>query len=328
MLFIGFLAIHSLQTPNIIYFNAEKWMNLVEKRDPESVWIVYFQVNSHIGSKALWPVFVNASRIADGLFNFGTVIDSPEFPVSFKYPVKTVPTILFIHKTGYKEYKGKKNENDILRAAAKFLKDHTIQASKEWINEPHDTAILFTDKQSIPSLWVGISSEFRNKMRIGVTNSTEMMQAYGITKLPSIVMMNSSYRTIYKGKISFRAISQTLTEFMQDTYEEPYYFDPDYYFPEEYNTQIQNFTGYVVFSVTSEVDNDFKRTKESRTPRRFKFFFGKEDLPFNFMTPDTYWVLQPSKRLIHKCENTREVYETCLKIVEGEMKWDSFDKYI
>ncbi|EAX91233.1 hypothetical protein TVAG_210580 [Trichomonas vaginalis G3] len=327
MFFVLFCQL-AFQVANVITLTPDNWQQLVDKRDPESVWLIFFRTNGHMGSKSIFPIFENASRIADGLFNFGLVTDDPDFPVLMRYKVETVPTIIILHKTGYKKYKGKYTENDLLKAAAKFLKDHTKKATLEWINEPQDTAILFTDKSFIPSLWVGISSDFRNKLRIGVTNSTEVMRAYGVTKLPSIIMMNSSYRTFYKGRISFGAISQTLTDFIQDSYEEPYVYDPDYLFPDEYQKQTANFTGYIAFAVTDELEADFQRTKDTRTPRRFKFFYGTENLPYKFMTPGTYWILQPSKNRIAKCNSAKEIFDFCAKIVDGEMKWQDLNSYL
>lgn len=78
--------------------------------------------------------------------------------------------------------------------------------------------ILFTNKESVPIIFKGISMKFRDRIRIGVVlaNSTELGQQYEITDYPTILILQDSEKIKYRGKQEFEDVSKFIKDYASD----------------------------------------------------------------------------------------------------------------
>ena len=327
MFFNIFFLCYYLKPGQIQELNIFNWNQFVENRKEEKPWIIFFDSSTLLVHNIYMPIIENASTIADGLFNFGYIDDYKNPGIGPKYNITLLPAFLMLNKNGHKEYKGKRTEDEILKHAQKYVIDSTRKADKSWLSDNYESAILFTDKPKTPSIWAGISTEFKSAMKIGISNSTKLLKQFAgdDAKFPTIIMKNSSCVEKYVGKVSFGSIKSTLEEFLAGEYEVPYQFHNDYFLPEEYKEEIKGFTGYCVISATSDLPDELKKAKETIQSKRFKYFYGTKNLPFKFIEQDSVWIIHPVQNRAVRVQSFDKISETVENVLNGNVSWIPID---
>ena len=303
-----------------------KWNELVENGKDGKPWFIMFSATGLLTTPIFMRVMANASDIADGLINFGFVDDYRTPGLSKKYGFKTIPSFIMLNKEKSKEYKGKKTEDEILKHISKFVIDKTLFAKEKWLTSKLDSAVLFTDKLRTPSIWAGVSSHFNGNVKIGVSNSTELLKKYGGKKFPSIFMHNSTHTEMYNGPVSYGNIVKTLEEFMRGEYERPYLFINDYYLPDEFYDQVgDTFTGFCVISATDKLHEGIADAKDSHQGKKYKFFVGSESLPFKFININETWIIHPIQKRAMKVDSPEQTSKALDSIIDGTAKWIKYE---
>ena len=114
MLSVLFCLATSIAKPGHVHdITIYNWEELIEKRDPNSVWVLFMYKDNFQPCTVLYPTILKASASADGLVHFGKVNEGTDNPIFSRLGVKMIPSIVVIHKSGVTEYKGKKREKDL-----------------------------------------------------------------------------------------------------------------------------------------------------------------------------------------------------------------------
>ena len=326
-MFLNFLLFVYLKPGEIQELTTFNWHQIIENLKDETPWFIFFDSSTLMVKSVFMPVLENASIISDGLINFGYLDDFVHRGFTKKFNISYLPAFIMLNQNGFKEYKGKKTEDEILKHVSRFVKDSTKIADRSWLSDNYELAILFTDKPKTPSIWAGISTHFKNIMKIGISNSSKLMKEFAgdDAKFPTIIMKNSSCVEKYVGKVSFGSIKKTLEEFISGEYEVPYQFANDYFLPEEYKDQIKGFTGYCIISVSSELSSGLKKAKESHQTKRFKFFYGTNNLPFKFMKENSTWVIHPVQQKAFQVKSDDSISDAIESILNANAHWMNID---
>ncbi|OHT11706.1 Thioredoxin family protein [Tritrichomonas foetus] len=311
----------------ITTLTLENWDALIDKRDPDSVWMIMFTSQSCPACKVIYPIFQKAAQESDGMVNFGTVRADQEEGLRLRFNIMVLPTFLIIHKTGRTEYSGKRNERSFVNAAAKFIPDKTLQIDDSWIKDTASSIILFTDKQKTPPIWAAISCVFQGHARVGITFDSDFDDHYKIDKKPSIVFVNSTHKITYQGKNSFMVLRQSIQDFLDGVYEEPFQFNADFFLPEEYEDECKDFTGYCIMHVVPDLDPKVKAAQEKFKNNRLKFFYGDEDLPFSFMKPGDLFIFAPHRQSAIKLESPSELTVALAGVFDGSTNWQKIETF-
>ncbi|KAH0792474.1 Thioredoxin family protein [Histomonas meleagridis] len=310
----------------IVTLTSSNWDKYIEQRDPDSVWLIMFSGEKCPACKITMPAFTKAASQADGMINFGVVISEKDPGLHMRFQIRVVPTFIIIHKGGRVDYTGKRTDRSFINAASKFIPDHSIPVTKDWVDDETYSAILFTDKEKTPPMWAAVSCSFHSKIRIGITSDPEILELFNVEKTPTIIFTNKTHRITYTGRNTFNAISQSVSDFIDGSYEEPIQFNIDFFLPEEYTEECENFNGYCIIHASAELDPKLRVAQEKYSSNRLKFFYGDEDLPFEFIKPNELYIIAPHKKEAMKVQSVNELKEAIMDVFDGNAKWTPIEE--
>lgn len=290
------------QPGKIEILTVENWDKLIDNREPDSVWFILFGAENCPACKQVFPIYTKAAVEADGMISFGQVRCEYEPGLQMRFNVRQLPTLIILHRGGRVDYTGKINERAMVNAASKYIPDRAKKVKPEWETDGQGTAILFTEKPVTPPIWASISCVFQGKMRIGVTTDVAIRKQFGIEKTPTIIVYNKTHKVRYAGKNSFVALRQTITDFLEGTYEDPFVFHADFFLPEEFPNEIQNFNGYCILHYSADLDYRLQNAHDKFHSNKLKYFYGDEGIPFEFMKPEELYIICPSKGTAKKVD--------------------------
>lgn len=315
------------KTGHVQEFDIQSWTESIEKRDPNSVWVLYVYRDNFQPSQVLFPTIFRASALADGLIHFGKINEATDAGILARLNCKIIPSIFIVHPHGFLEYKGKKHEKAIIAAASKFIPDKSIKFNSSFITDGVDTAIFFTDKKNVPSMWAGISCAFEGKARITKSSDQKLLEKLGGIKMPAMVMINKTHKIPYRGKSTFNTVRSALQEFFDGEYEIPFQFYNDYFLPEEFEQENDKFTGYSIVVMSDELPSQVRKARLRHNSSRFKYFLGSQNPPFPFMKPNSIWVVHNVREKINQITDPKELSQFLENVVEGAPNWKSFSDF-
>jgi thiol-disulfide isomerase/thioredoxin len=310
----------------VVSLNIENWESHIGKGNSDSVWVVGFLARSSPPSRDLIPVLTTASTESDGLLHFGIVHVDSEQGLTVRFEIRKVPTILILHKNDNSEYKGKRNASALIKAAVKFIPDKCLPVDADWQSETQETVILFTNKTTTPPIWAAVSCVFQGRAKVGISSDPAIRALFKIEKTPTILFQNRTYRTVYTGENSFTQLRNSIGEFLKGEYEEPFRFISDFFLPDEFLEECTNFSGFCVVHVETDLDPKLKDLQQRFKSRKVKFFYGDEDLPFEFMQPGKVYVIQQQKKLGLVIDSVSELAVTLSNIFDQTVKLVPFDE--
>jgi hypothetical protein len=128
------------------------------------------------------------------------------------------PHFCFFHAAGEVCQPGENlSARDVVNIASTFLPDFTETANPKWLrlNEQNPTAILFTERENTPVLWVAVGRAFRRSpLKIGVSRDKEFAKTLNVTQFPTILLHNLSHNIVYEGENDYLALKTNLKKFM------------------------------------------------------------------------------------------------------------------
>ena len=326
--FIIFIKSFTTEPGEIIHLTINNWDQYIDKRNLDSVWLIMIYSDHCPACKALYPIFEKASQQSDGMINFGKLNDGTDNMISMRFGIKYLPTFLIIHKEGRIEYTGKKTDRAMINAAAKYIPDKTKKVNSNWLTDEIESVILFTDKKQTPPMWSAVSCISSGKLRVGITDDLNLKELFQIEKIPSILFLNKTHKIIYNNKLSFISLMNSIKEFSEGIYEEPFEFNNDFYLPEEYFIETEKFTGYCIIHVISDLNPILKNIRLKFNNNRLKFFYGEDDLPYKFMKLNDIWIFAPKRKMAIKINNLNELEKNIEKIFDSNINWLPIDSFI
>ena len=326
MLLVALLGITYAAETNLQILSDKTFYSHVVGHPFNEVWFVMFTSGDTNETRAALDVFRNASEVSSGMVKFA-MLDVRRAPqVAAQYEIQSYPAYRIFHAEGVSQLSGKPTVKKLLKSCLMFVQDLSENVTTEWKDEftGKPSAILFTDKEKTP-LWSGISSFFAKKdVRIGTCRDPEVIKAFGIEKLPTIVFYNGTASEIYTGVFKFRFVKAAVEEFFKKRFEreEVTTDDQEMLMPDQFVSQCVGGKHICVLAATkSPPDGMSILVKSSPGRRRIKCFAGVVGLPYKFMEAGGVWIYNPRKDgFIHVTEST-QLLQIMDRVIDGSAKW-------
>jgi hypothetical protein len=298
---------------------------LVENRPKHEIWVMMLHTDTNFLSKKLYPLFVNASNLAGGMFRFGVIDTKREPLLARQFRLNEQPGYLVFSSKGQTQYTGSGDPEDIIQFASTFLTDRAIEIGDDWLDNPRPSAILFTEKKETPILWVGVSHAFHKKnVRIGICRNHRLQQTYGFTHLPGILFVNKTLRYNYTGKITFPRIESELTKFIDKGLK---FEDTSALNVVHPSAQFgQNCIGAIticVLNAKEEKDEAYEEIRRVFAHLKYKWFQGVKGLPFDFIRRGEVWIYNPRLDGLINVSHVPALADELRRVADGTMSWKS-----
>ena len=85
----------------------------------------------------------------------------------------------------------------------------------QFLKEEGNKTILFTNKDSVPVIYRGVTSKYRGRLEFGIiwSNSTEIIEKYEVHEYPTLIVLQDDHIERYSGKLDFSKISDFINKF-------------------------------------------------------------------------------------------------------------------
>ncbi|EAX90319.1 hypothetical protein TVAG_234120 [Trichomonas vaginalis G3] len=303
----------------------------VEKRkNKKEIWVIMLHTEGNKFSDEAFPKFIKASNLAEGIFRFGIVYTKRNPLTARKFVAKSVPSFWVFHESGKTEYVGDGEPSDIINFCSEYLHDYTHEFDPTWLeNSTKSLAVLFTEKEATPNLWMGLSNSFHGnrKVRIGITHSKDLIKQFQANP-PEIRFMNSTLNYTYVGKIEFRQIQRDLNAFI----------DKQLRIPGEIPDVVLDSTEFSKHCIggvhkciiyTKDTDQlGWNRLRDKYASMNYVWFQGKKELPWKFLKTANCWIYNPKTEMLIKVDSMSSVGPTLESIYSGEASWLPVDHYL
>ena len=160
----------------------------------------------------------------EGLFNAGAINCIKDEEICEEFEVSQTPSIMFFseNEKDYNRYDGKVDFNSLFNYATKRMSYYVNEITKEKLNDffskKNDKyhVILFTSKDSTPSLYKALSKFFINKLIFGEVHKTqtELVELFKIRTLMVMLDEEKNKYEIYKNKMNYESIKSYLNKFV------------------------------------------------------------------------------------------------------------------
>ena len=311
------------------YFNKF----IENRKNKKEIWAVMLHTEGNKDSETLFPNFIKASNLADGIFKFG-IIETKKTPLlARKFVIKSVPAFFVFHENGKTEYTGDCDPSDLIDFCSQFLNDYSEDFDEKWVsNTSHvkASAVLFTERKETPNLWVGLSTFYHNnrRIKIGITKSEEMFEKYGVHMPPSIIFMNKTMNYTYKGKIEFRAISREFNNFIDGKLRIAGEIPAEVLDSTEFTKHCIGGVNTCILYTKGTDGMGWSRLHEKYESMNMIWFSGHKELPYKFLKSGNFWVYNPTSESLIKIDKMSDVGPVLERILQGKEIWTRVDDYL
>ena len=213
------------------YFKNTKVQSLKMKSltllyNRKNIWFVYFYRKGDQNYEKYVNTMIEFADKTDGLFNAGAVNCIKEEEICEEFEVSNTPSIFFFseNEKDYNKYDGKVDFTSLFNYATKRMSYYVNEITKEklsdyFIKKPDKYhVILFTSKESTPSLYKALSKFFINKLIFGEVHKsqTELVELFKIKEFPTLMVMLDEEKNkyeIYKRKMDYDSLKSYLNKF-------------------------------------------------------------------------------------------------------------------
>jgi thiol-disulfide isomerase/thioredoxin len=209
--------------PNVMELSN---LTAVEARNT-TVWIVMFHGTHCPACQMTYPEFIAGADHAFGLVKFGQVDTGVNPDLGARFQVRSIPHFVIFHPGGQMVYQGGRTSRAFLNGASRLIPNFVRPVNDSWLNSTTKAVILFRDNSSVPPIFAALSCAFRNESyEFGLAPNTSLHNqslyvAFGVTSLPSILMINGSVKMFYTGKPAFTPLRVAIAAFFQGLLKPP-----------------------------------------------------------------------------------------------------------
>ena len=306
-----------------IPITKSSFKRLVENRPKDEIWILMLHTESNFLSKKLHPKFIEASKLAGGMFKFG-VVDTKQQPLLTRsFNIKNQPSFMVFYPNGQTEYQGNGEPEDIISFLSKFLSDESKIVDESWFTKSKTPqAILFTEKKKTPTLWRGISNIFKKKkVKIGICNDKKCLNHYEITTTPKIVFINESLTYIYNGTIEFAQVMRTLESFIENRFKIEDKIPKEILSSSKFSEECIGGLRICVIHTKSDLDIGYEELKRKYSNLEFKWFTGNSNLPWTFMKENEFWIYNPKVDGLYNVDKLTNLGPILEKVFSATIEW-------
>ena len=192
----------------------------------KNIWFVYFYRKGDQNYEQYVKTMIEFADKTDGLFNAGAVNCIKDEEICEEFEVSQTPSIVFFseNEKDYNKYEGKIDFNSLFNYAAKRMSYYVNEIAKEKLSDffakkpDKYHVILFTSKESTPSLYKALSKFFINKLIFGEVhkNQNELVELFKIKEFPTLMVMLDEEKNkyeIYKRKLDYESLKSYLGKF-------------------------------------------------------------------------------------------------------------------
>ena len=193
----------------------------------KNIWFVYFYRKGDQNYEKYVNTMIEFAEKTEGLFNAGAVNCIKDEEICEEFEVAETPSIIFFseNEKDYNRYEGKVDFNSLFNYATKRMSYYVNEITKEklsdFFSKKNDKyhVILFTSKESTPSLYKALSKYFINKLIFGEVhqNQKELVRLFKIKEFPTLMVMLDEEKNkyeIYKNKMNYESIKSYLNKFV------------------------------------------------------------------------------------------------------------------
>ena len=192
----------------------------------KNIWFVYFFRKGDQNYEKYVKTMIEFADKTDGLFNAGAVNCIKDEEICEEFEVAETPSIIFFseNEKDYNKYEGKVDYNSLFNYATKRMSYYVNEISKDKLSDffakkpDKYHIILFTSKDSTPSLYKALSKFFINKLIFGEIHKTqtELVELFKIRDFPTLMVMIDEEKNkyeIYKKKMDYENIKSYLNKY-------------------------------------------------------------------------------------------------------------------
>ena len=192
----------------------------------KNIWFVYFFRKGDQNYEKYVKTMIEFADKTDGLFNAGAVNCIKDEEICEEFEVAETPSIIFFseNEKDYNKYEGKVDYNTLFNYATKRMSYYVNEISKDKLSDffakkpDKYHIILFTSKDSTPSLYKALSKFFINKLIFGEIHKTqtELVELFKIRDFPTLMVMIDEEKNkyeIYKKKMDYENIKSYLNKY-------------------------------------------------------------------------------------------------------------------
>ena len=204
-----------------------KMKNLSSLLSRKNIWFVYFYKQGDQNYEQYVKTMIEFGEKTQGLFNTGEVNCIEDEEICDEFEVQNTPVIVFFgeNEKDYNKYGGKLDYNSLFSYATKRMSYYVNDVTKNKLSEffakkPEKYhVLLFTSKNSTPSMYKGLSKFFINKLIFGevMQSETELIKLYNIKKFPTLMVILDEEKNkydLYNGKITYEDIKNYLNKYI------------------------------------------------------------------------------------------------------------------
>ena len=193
----------------------------------KNIWFVYFYRKGDQNYEKYVNTMIEFAEKTEGLFNAGAVNCIKDEEICEEFEVAETPSIIFFseNEKDYNRYEGKVDFNSLFNYATKRMSYYVNEITKEklsdFFSKKNDKyhVILFTSKESTPSLYKALSKYFINKLIFGEVhqNQKELVRLFKIKEFPTLMVMLDEEKNkyeVYKNKMNYESIKSYLNKFV------------------------------------------------------------------------------------------------------------------
>ena len=193
----------------------------------KNIWFVYFYRKGDQNYEKYVNTMIEFAEKTEGLFNAGAVNCIKDEEICEEFEVAETPSIIFFseNEKDYNRYEGKVDFNSLFNYATKRMSYYVNEITKEklsdFFSKKNDKyhVILFTSKESTPSLYKALSKYFINKLIFGEVhqNQKELVRLFKIKEFPTLMVVLDEEKNkyeVYKNKMNYESIKSYLNKFV------------------------------------------------------------------------------------------------------------------
>ena len=192
----------------------------------KNIWFVYFYRPGDQNYEPYVKAMKEFADKTDGLFNGGAVNCIKDEEICEEFEISQTPSIMFFseNEKEYNKYEGKVDFNSLFNYATKRMSYYVNEITRDKLSDffakkpDKYHVILFTSKESTPSLYKALSKFFINKLIFGEVHKTqtELVELFKIREFPTLMVMLDEEKNkfeIYKRKMDYESLQSYLNKF-------------------------------------------------------------------------------------------------------------------
>ena len=286
---------------------------LINKRDPKTVWIVLFYSPSNYESEKAYPKFVDVSKEAGGLFKFGVVDTKTQSILCRSLKIKNIPVVRIYHHKGFSDYHGKLNPSELISAAGEYIQSNI----KELNLSKKAFTVLFTEN-SEPLIWRAISQRFKN---VFISSNRTIAADFGINDFPGIVFVNRTTRFVYDDEMEFSAIERDYSLFRQGKLKAKDAIPKEILPSTMIADTCVSGEAICIINTDPELNDDYKEIKRLYAGLPYKWFYGYDGVPFDFMKKNEIWIFNPKVDGFYNVDLISSLGTVLERVYEAKIEW-------